>query len=279
MNVKTEIICIGNELLIGKTLNTNSYWLAKRITNLGAGVQRITVVGDDVNEIAIALREALRRKPKFLITTGGLGPTFDDKTLEGIAKGLNRKLEVNDKALKMVRGKYETLLKEGRIDKIELTPSRTKMATLPKNSKPLRNPVGTAPGMFAWRLQTSVIALPGVPPEMEAIFNESVATMLKKKAGKSAFFETSIYIEEIMESILAPLIDRIMHANPLVYIKSHVYVKSMPQVEGRKSHIELHFSTTSKEPKTAKNVLDKAVKQLSELVQENGGKITTNEAG
>jgi molybdenum cofactor synthesis domain-containing protein len=279
MNVKVEIICVGNELLIGKTLNTNSHWLAKRATALGANVQRITVVGDDVSEIAIALREALRRKPRFIITTGGLGPTFDDKTLEGIAKGLNQKLEVNNRALKLVRGKYEALLKEGRIEKIELTPSRTKMATFPKGSKPLHNPVGTAPGMLADVKQTCVIALPGVPPEMEAIFDESVAPMLKKEAGKSAFFETSVYIEGIMESSLAPLIDRVMHANPLVYIKSHVYVKSRPQVEGKKSHIELHFSTMGEDPKTEKDRLGKAVEQLSELVQENGGKVSAAEVG
>jgi nicotinamide-nucleotide amidase len=279
MNVKIEIICIGNELLIGKTLNTNSYWLAKRATALGASVQRITVVSDDVNEIVIVIREALSRKPRFVITTGGLGPTFDDKTLEGIAKGLNRKLEVNDRALKLVRGKYEALLKEGRIEKIELTPSRKKMATFPEGSRPLRNPVGTAPGMLADVKKTSVIALPGVPPEMEAIFDESVAPMLKKEAGKSAFFETSIYIEGIMESSLAPLIDSVMHANPLVYIKSHVYVKYRPQVEGKRSHIELHFSTTSEKPKTANDVLGKAVKQMSELVQENGGNISATEAG
>lgn len=279
MNVKVEIICVGNELLIGKTLNTNSHWLAKRATALGANVQRITVVSDDVSEIAIALREALRRKPRFIITTGGLGPTFDDKTLEGIAKGLNQKLEVNNRALKLVRGKYEALLKEGRIEKIELTPSRTKMATFPKGSKPLHNPVGTAPGMLADVKQTCVIALPGVPPEMEAIFDESVAPMLKKEAGKSAFFETSIYIEGIMESSLAPLIDRVMHANPLVYIKSHVYVKSRPQVEGKKSHIELHFSTIGEDPKTEKDRLGKAVEQLSELVKENGGKVSAAEVG
>lgn len=279
MNVKVEIICVGNELLIGKTLNTNSHWLAKRATSLGANVQRITVVSDDVSEIAIALREALRRKPRFIITTGGLGPTFDDKTLEGIAKGLNQKLEVNNRALELVRGKYEALLKEGRIEKIELTPSRTKMATFPKGSKPLHNPVGTAPGMLADVKQTCVIALPGVPPEMEAIFDESVAPMLKKEAGKSAFFETSIYIEGIMESSLAPLIDRVMHANPLVYIKSHVYVKSRPQVEGKKSHIELHFSTVGEDPKTEKDRLGKAVEQLSELVKENGGKVSAAEVG
>jgi nicotinamide-nucleotide amidase len=279
LNVRVEVICVGNELLIGKTLNTNAHWLAKRATSLGGDVQRVTVVKDDISEIATALQEALHRRPRFIITTGGLGPTFDDKTLEGIAKGLNRKLEVNSKALKMVREKYEALLRQKRIEKVEMTPSRVKMATFPKRTKPLHNPAGTAPGMIADVRQTSVIALPGVPPEMEAIFDESVAPMLKKKAGKSAFFEASINIEGVMESSLAPLIDRVMHDNPLVYLKSHVYTKSSPQVEGKKSHIELHFSTTNEDPHAAKKSLDKAMAQMSELVRENGGKIFTAKAG
>lgn len=279
MNAKVEIICVGNELLIGKTLNTNAHWLAKQATTLGASVSRITVVSDEVTEIAHVLREALRRKPRFIITTGGLGPTFDDKTFEGIAKGLNRKLSINDKAFRMVRGKYEALLKEGRIEKIDMTPSRVKMATFPAKTKPLDNPVGTAPAMLAEVGPTSVIALPGVPPEMEAIFNGSVARMLKNEAGKSAFHEASIYVSDIMESSLAPLIDATMHNNPSVYIKSHVYVKSRIQVEGRKSHIELHLSTTGENSSIARKCLEKAIAELSSLIMKNGGKIIPAEAG
>jgi nicotinamide-nucleotide amidase len=274
MSVKVEIICVGNELLIGKTLNTNAQWLAQRATALGVVVQRMTVVGDEVKEIASAVRESLKRKPRFIVTTGGLGPTFDDKTLEGIAKGLRRRLEVNDKALEMVRRKYEALLSEGRIEKVELTPARIKMATLPENTKPLRNSVGTAPGILANVDGTFLIALPGVPPEMEAIFEDSVVPMLKKEAGKSAFFEAGIYVNCIMESTLAPLIDEVMHDNPHVYIKSHVYTRSPPQVEGKKSHIELHFSTMAEDSRTARDRLDKAMAHLSELVQKNGGRVS-----
>ena len=267
MNPQMELIGIGNELLIGKTLNTNAHWLAKRATTFGMMVKRITVVGDDVDEIASVVREALNRKPKFIITTGGLGPTFDDKTLQGTAKALNYKLEVNEKALKMVREKYETYYREGKMERVELTPARIKMARLPEKAEPLPNSVGTAPGVIINVGGTLLIALPGVPPEMEAIFEESVAPLIKKEAGELTFFETSIYADGIMESALAPLIDKTMHDNPHVYIKSH------PKGEERKPHIEIHFSTTAKSSKTAKNRLGKAIIQLSELVQKDGGKI------
>jgi nicotinamide-nucleotide amidase len=266
MNQQMEIICIGNELLIGKTLNTNASWLAKRATTFGIIVKRITVVSDYVGEIASAVHEALKRKTKFIIVTGGLGPTFDDKTLEGMAKALNRKLEVNEKALEIVREKYEAYFEEGKMEKVELTPARVKMATLPERAEPLPNPVGTAPGVIIKIEGSFLIALPGVPPEMEAIFKESVAPLLKEASGL-AFFETSIYADGIMESALAPLIDKAMHDNPYVYIKSH------PKGEERKPHIEIHFSTTAKNSKIARDHLGKAMVQLSELAQENGGKI------
>jgi molybdopterin-biosynthesis enzyme MoeA-like protein len=230
-------------------------------------VKRITVVADDVDEIVKVVRDALKRKPRFIITTGGLGPTFDDKTLEGIAKALNLKLEVDEKALKMIREKYEAYAKAGRMEKVELTPPRVKMATLPEGAEPLPNPVGTAPGVMMNIKGTFLIALPGVPSEMEAIFDRSVAPLLKKEAGKVSFFETSIYANNIMESTLAPLIDQTMHDNPYVYIKSH------PKGEEKKPHLEIHFSTTAKDSKTAKDRLGKAIIQLSELVQKKNGKI------
>jgi molybdenum cofactor synthesis domain-containing protein len=267
MGSQMEIICIGNELLIGKTLNTNAHWLAKRATSLGMIVKRITIVSDDVDEIANVLKEALQRNPHFIITTGGLGPTFDDKTLAGIAKALNCKLEVNDAALAMVKEKYEAYFKAGKLEKVELTPYRVKMATLPEGAEPLPNPVGTAPAVKVIVDGIILLALPGVPSEMEAIFESSVVNLLKKETGNVVFFETSIYADNIMESVLAPLIDKVMHDNPHVYIKSH------PRGEEKKPHIELHFSTTAKNSMSAKKTIGKVIVELSELIEKTGGKI------
>jgi len=262
-----EIICIGNELLIGKIANTNAQWLAKRITTLGLNVTRITVIGDSVEEISAAIKEALQRKPQFIITTGGLGPTFDDKTLEGVARALGCSLEIHPQALKMVEGKYRRYVEEGRIEKVELTAPRVKMATLPAESNPLPNPVGTAPGVITKYNDVTIVALPGVPPEMEAIFDESVAPLIKRAAGNVTFYETSMEVDGIMESDMAPLIDRVMHDNPFVYVKSH------PSRTGEgKPHLELHLSTTAEKTITAKNRVSKALIQITELVQMKGGK-------
>ncbi len=269
-----EIICVGNELLIGKIANTNAQWLAKRITTMGLSIDRITVMGDDIAEISTAVKEALKRTPRVIITTGGLGPTFDDKTLEGIAKALDVELKVNQEALKMIKQKYRQYLEEGRIkEKIELTPPRVKMATLPEKAQPLHNSIGSAPGVLAKHENTVIIALPGVPSEMEAIFDESVQPLLKKMAGNAVFYEISVTVDGIMESELAPLIDKTMHDNPYIYVKSH------PGHRGEgKPHLELHLSTTATDPNTAKNRAVKALLQITELAQTKGGKIQPKKA-
>jgi nicotinamide-nucleotide amidase len=266
-----EIICVGNELLIGKTLNTNAQWIAKQATALGITVKRVTVVADDATEIANAVREALKRKPRFALTTGGLGPTFDDKTLAGIAEALNRKLAVNADALKMVKERYEAYAREKGTETVELTPPRIKMATLPEKTEPIPNPVGTAPGIQADLAETVLIALPGVPSEMKAIFHETVAPLLMRVSGKRAFYEKSVYVDGVMESNLAPLIDKVMQDNPGVYIKSH------PKGRENVPHIEIHLSIVADEAGMAEEKLGKAVVQLSSVMGEIGGKIVVFE--
>jgi nicotinamide-nucleotide amidase len=274
MTLNIEIICVGNELLIGKTLNTNAQWMSRRTTALGIAVKRVTVVADEVEEIASAVLEALQRKPRFIITTGGLGPTFDDKTLEGIAKALNRKLEANAVALQMVKEKYEAYARERKTAKMELTQPRIKMATIPEKTEPVHNPVGTAPAVRADLDGTILIALPGVPSEMEAIFEETITPLLKQASGGSAFYEKSIYADNIMESTLAPLVDKVMHDNLGVYIKSH------PRGEENEPHMEIHFSTTTRDREKPEEKLQKAIIQLSSLIEKNSGKvIQSNQTG
>src|SRR5919204_2418311 len=101
-----EILCIGNELLSGITLNTNAHWLCSEIENVGGIVRRVTIVRDDISEISFATRESLARNPDILITTGGLGATYDDMTLEGVALALGRKAAIDETAVEMLRRSY-----------------------------------------------------------------------------------------------------------------------------------------------------------------------------
>jgi len=266
-NNPIEIICVGNELLIGKTLNTNAQWLGKCITSLGLSIRRITTISDNLKEISRTIKEALNRKPSLLIITGGLGPTFDDKTLAGIAKALKLELQLNKEALQMIKEKYRNYAKEKGIKEIKLTSHRLKMAKLPKGAKPLPNPIGTAPGVIIQHNNTLIIALPGVPSEMKAICEDSIVPLLKKNLKSAYFYEQSLFVTGIMESTLAPLIEKTMHNNPYVYIKSH------PKGEEKKPQIELHLSTTATNLTIAKERVKKTLDQLSEIIEKAGGKI------
>jgi len=274
MTIDLEIICVGNELLIGKIKDTNAHYLAKQATQLGANVKRVTVIQDTIEEIASAICEAIARKPQFIVTTGGLGPTFDDKTLQGIAKTLNRKLEVNPKALAMVKKKCIEYAKERQLPtEIELTPPRVKMATLPEKTEVVNNPIGTAPGVRVDVQGTVLFALPGVPVEMQAIFNETIAPLIKQAVGSSVFCERSIFADNIMESCLAPLIDKVMSDNEGVYVKSH------PKRTEHKPHIELHLTIIASQEQKPAEKLVKAAKELAVLIEANDGVVTVELEG
>ncbi len=253
-------------MLIGKVKDTNAHYLSKQATHIGANVKRIIVIQDTVPEIAAAVNESIARKPQFVITTGGLGPTFDDKTLQGIAKALNRKLEVNQKALTVVKQKcVEYAKKRGFPTEIELNPPRVKMATLPEKTTAVNNPVGTAPAVRVDIEGTILFALPGVPVETEAIFNETIAPLIKQTVGNNVFCEKSIFADNIFESRLAPLIDKVMSDNQGVYVKSH------PMRTENKPHVEVHLTIIASQDQLPSERLVKAAKELAVLIETSGG--------
>jgi len=252
-----EIICTGNELLIGKTVNTNASWMARRVTSLGGRVRRITVVGDQMDEVASIVKEAMGRRPNIIITSGGLGPTFDDITLKGVAEGCGLSLELNREAYDMVKAKYDAM-------GLELTPSRVKMAYLPRGAKALSNPIGTAPGSLLTVNDVTIVSLPGVPREMEAMFELHVVPLLKSLVKGLTFYEAAVTVKGMLESSLAPLIEEVMRGCENVYIKSH------PKGHEGGSTIELHVSAVGAEGEVRKAVF-KALEGLKEAVKVRGG--------
>ncbi|MFW9916176.1 MAG: molybdopterin-binding protein [Candidatus Thorarchaeota archaeon] len=241
-----ELLCFGNELLIGKVVNTNASFLAQEITKAGAKVTRIVVMSDDLSDLAIGFQEALARSPDYLITSGGLGPTFDDKTLEGLAKALELPLEENFDALEMVREAYAFLGED-------LNPARKKMAILPKNAIPIRNTAGTAPAVQITPKGTHTIiyCLPGVPRELKAIFLEKILPEIAKTGSK--YFQESFICSGVGESSLAHLTEEIASQKPHIYLKSH------PKMSEEKPVIEFHLTATGDDPRLADEI--KEVKQ------------------
>lgn len=214
-----ELLMIGNEILIGKTQDTNSNWMAKRITKFGHIIRRITTIGDSLEEISNTIRAILNRKPNMIIISGGLGPTFDDMTLQGMSLGLNRELELNQHAYDSIKKAYNQGYKRG-IMKIDgMTKEREKMAYLPKGSIPLPNLRGTAPGVKMEENNVLIFCLPGVPMEMKSMFKIVILPILQKEKG--SFIQKGIFISGIGESEFAPYVTQVEQKYPNIWIKSH----------------------------------------------------------
>jgi nicotinamide-nucleotide amidase len=211
------MLAVGKELLIGRTMNSNAYWLGRRLARMGTMLREVTTVDDDLAEIASAFRAAVERGPDFLIVVGGLGPTPDDMTLRGIADGMGVTLKENNRALTLIKEHYA---RRG-LQQIELTPARLKMAKLPVGAEPVFNEAGTAPGVRLAEGKTTVYCLPGVPIEMRGIFRRSVEPEIRRKVGKLHRKYVTMKLEGILESALAPVITNELKKHPGAYIKSH----------------------------------------------------------
>jgi len=268
-----EIISVGYELLDGRVVNTNASWLAGQISSLGGRVSRITVVGDEVAEISSAIREAMRRGADWIITSGGLGPTYDDVTLQGVARAIGRKLVLNRRALEMIRRRYEELAREGVVESPELTPPRMKMAMLPRGAKPLENNVGTAPGVLLRAGRCWIICLPGVPSELQDIFLSRVKPILEKKIRRIAIADRWIYVRGVPESNLAPRLDELRTMAPGLYIKSH------PEKREGTSFIRVYMRMIGRRREVCEKVLDRVEKELIKAIGELGGEALKPEGG
>lgn len=215
------LISTGKELLRGITLASNGHFLAKRLTKLGCEVTRIVIIDDDARSIGAEILDALKRKPDYIITTGGLGPTFDDMTVTSISKALKRKLAFHPEALRHVTEFYKLMHERGVVRAARLNPMRKKMAYFPVGATPLTNPCGGAPGVRIEASSSVIFCLPGVPPEMKGVFRVAVWPELQHARRKETRVDVRTHIQD--ESELSPLIDRLMKKYPGIYIKSRVH--------------------------------------------------------
>ena len=227
IKVNIELLSIGNELLSGTIANTNAQWISSKITQAGGLVKRITTVGDTISEISAAAKESIQRSPDWLIVSGGLGPTYDDKTLQGLSTALGQELALDPEALEMLRKSYA---RNPSTRNYELTDIKLKMARIPRGSIPIQNPVGSAPSIIIENTnsdnpnsKTRIVCLPGVPKEMKAIFSNTIMPQLKITIGDYYFAESVIETIGISESILAPTLSSIVDSYPVdaIYLKTH----------------------------------------------------------
>jgi nicotinamide-nucleotide amidase len=213
--MQAEIITIGTELLLGEIVDTNTTTIARALRGIGLDLFHTSTVGDNAERIAQAVRESLERS-QVVITSGGLGPTVDDATREGIALALDVPTEFHPELWDHIQ---ELFARYGR----KPTQNNRRQAHLPSGALPVHNPVGTAPAFIVETDGACVIALPGVPAELTTILEESVLPYLLERLDLHHVILTRILrTAGVGESFIDDGIQDLEHLkNPTVGLAAH----------------------------------------------------------
>jgi nicotinamide-nucleotide amidase len=249
------LLSIGTELLQGEIANSNAQWMGDALTALGFHVARIECVGDE-REILAATLSRLVDEHAFVIATGGLGPTSDDLTAEVAARVFGTTLALDDDQLATMRRKLE---KVGR----PLRQGHIKQAHLPVGCEVLANPVGSAPGFSLTRGEHEAVFLPGVPAEMKAMFEQSVATRLSRRLTSDEF-RIVLHTYGAGESLVAERLDGLEAAFPGVVLGY--------RIKGTEVDVKImaRAATRNEAREVATRAADEARDRLDELVYGEG---------
>jgi nicotinamide-nucleotide amidase len=236
-NIKASIITIGDELLIGQVIDTNSAWIAQQLNKIGVWVHKRVAVGDVYEEIWKALDEESTSSDIILIT-GGLGPTADDITKPLLCDYFGGKMIKNEEVLAHVTYLFEHVFKRP----MPLLESNRKQAEVPDVCTVLKNDVGTAPGMLFEKNGKVFISMPGVPHEMQFIMQNSVLPLLKTKFDLPFIDHRTLITMNVGESFLAERIKDFESNLPasikLAYLPNHGMVRLRLTAKGDKTEVE-----------------------------------------
>jgi nicotinamide-nucleotide amidase len=218
--LNAEIVAIGTEILLGEITDTNSVYLARALRDLGINLFYMTSVGDNEARIEAALRLALSRA-QIVITCGGLGPTVDDMTRQGVARATDRELVFHQSLLDAIAARFNTF-------RVQMTENNRRQAYVPDRAVIIENPVGTAPSFAVEHEDRVIISLPGVPREMKYIWTEKVVPYLRQRYGitttiiKARNFKTAGIGESMLDEMLG---DELLNAsNPTIGLAAHAGV-------------------------------------------------------
>ncbi|PDH43446.1 MAG: competence/damage-inducible protein A [Flavobacteriales bacterium MED-G15] len=250
--MKAELISIGDEILIGQIVNTNSVFLAKELNKIGVAIAQITAISDEKNTIINALDQA-RERADIIIMTGGLGPTKDDLTKHTLCEYFDDHL-VKDEA---VLAHIENIFK-----KYVTTPisdMNRAQANLPSKATLLHNRFGTAAGMWFLDQDQIFISLPGVPYEMEALIKNEVLPKIQEQFVLPSIYHKTILTYGLGESVIAERIEKWEENLP-----KEIKLAYLPSL-GR---VRLRLTTTGKDMVTIKNAVDAQVAEVIPLIKD-----------
>ena len=210
--MNAEIIAIGSELLTSSRVDTNSLWLTGQLNALGVEVTQKTIVGDDRERLAAAIRAALGRA-QILILTGGLGPTEDDVTRDAVAQALSRSLVYSEEIYRWIETRF---LRFGR----KMAAINKRQAYLVEGAEKLENPNGTAPGQWIDLPGAMIVLLPGPPHEMKPMFEDRCLARLKERVPplfiRTRFYRVAGMGESDLDQLIAPIYTK--YSNPVTTI-------------------------------------------------------------
>ena len=250
--MKAELISIGTEILLGQILNTNQQWLSIKLAELGIDVYYQSTVGDNPQRLAQAIRHGMNRSD-IVITTGGLGPTVDDITLDVISRVLSKKLIYSKKIACKINSHF------GR-QCLKMPRENLRQAHIPEGAKVLENNVGTAPGFIVEEGGKILIALPGPPRELNPIFERLARPYLKKKIGSGWVLKIrTINITGLPESAVDQKVKDLLKSPPPVTLG--IYAKP--------GLIELKIMAKAKSEKAAKALIDKVDRKITARLKNN----------
>ncbi len=247
-----EIITIGDEILIGQIIDTNSSWLGQELGKLGIQVIHRTSVSDNAQAIVNALNSA-KQRADIIITTGGLGPTKDDITKHTFANYFNTELILNHEVLTWVRDIFKRR-------NLPMVDSNNAQAMVPANCEVLFNRSGTAPGMWFDEDGKVFISMPGVPFEMKVIFEEQCIPRIQKRFSLPVIIHRTILTCNIGESFLALKLENIENNLP-----PHIKLAYLPAV----GMVRLRFSGSHTHYATLKDEMDEIVTKVYDTIGEH----------
>ncbi|MFP4089465.1 MAG: competence/damage-inducible protein A [Cyclobacteriaceae bacterium] len=248
-NVFAEVITIGDEILYGQTLDTNTQWIGTKLNEIGVRIRRKVSVPDLKEEILKALDEAAGRADIILIT-GGLGPTKDDITKKTLAEYFDTPLVRNAEALAHITALFAS---RGR----QITPTNETQADLPQSCTMITNTMGTAPGMWFEQRGKIFVSMPGIPYEMKAMMKKSILPMLKKLFVLPVIHHQMIQTVGIGESWLSDRIAAWEDALPV-----HIRLAYLPSF----GNVKLRLTATGENLDYLKKEVDAEVNKLLPLI-------------
>ena len=249
--MKAEIITIGDELLIGQTIDTNSAWIGAELSLLGFDVQRKVSIHDRREDILQALTDT-QGKSDVVIITGGLGPTSDDITKTTLCEYFNTRLIPDAMVLSMVE---QMMSRRG----IPMNENNRRQADVPESCRILSNAAGTAPGMWFEKDGTNFISMPGVPSEMKYIMNQHVIPELKIRYSSQVIIHRNIMTYGAPEAVLAGLLEGFESSLP-----GPVRLAYLPSL----GIIKLRLTGTGSNRDEVVNAVEEQVKNLYKTIPE-----------